>query len=611
MADGDQNLSKNPELLAPDSGCRPISTLFEGEDEPAPLPFVSSPSLRSSQPDHDFEAVSARFRSILPTQGGARSAHTVTEDAKGLIRGTSDELRARSLTAGDADEQARLVGYADSLEKLLASPLALEYLEDPQVSRELATYLRRYRASLLAFPHDAELRDIVLKASVTAIHVAPCLGFWRASSNVPADVQKLLTAENVFGSVLRIAKERRGEWLDRLLNRYNAVTGELGRGDAPLPIKTRNPILWPWCRFNIKSVTYDFYHGDASLVASEEVIADIKVALVLFNVLLDDVADNLQDAELLATLLAIPVAGGKFGVASPEAYAKLRARLSGLGWSRLEAYFDLAVQTWTVTLGKLVEVVGAAYAFLETELAHDYDLILKAMRFSVELNNRPIEIFRAPSAELQGEYGGPDFGAVLAHNANRGAFFTIDLMCLRAFDASRWDSFVTSGAAKVYRQNAIVFQDMHQIGNSVATGARETESDDITNELFKIANDRLNTTDDWPLPEHLAALPGFKRRDALLEVFVRKKAAKLELAATAAGSAEHKAARLEYVALGEDIEHMVALSGAEHYYFHHWLHRREEAVDLFYQCEDWIDPYRLVDANDLVLVLHLMYKGRI
>jgi hypothetical protein len=233
------------------------------------------------------------------------------------------------------------------------------------------------------------------------------------------------------------------------------------------------------------------------------------------------------------------------------------------------------------------------------------------MDYSVDLNRQPREIFSLSSDALERWYGSPTPGAILAHNANRAVFYTIDAMCLRAFDPERYAEMVAAGAVDVCRESAWIYQDLQQIGNSVATNLRESDSDDITNELFKIANDRLNMVDDWPLPEHLARIPGFPRKDAILTAFELKKAARRARNAHPSGSREHEAAQLEYRAFGEDIEQMVEMSGAEHYYFLHWMHRREEAVDLLYRCDDWIDRSSLIVANDLLLVLHLMYKGRI
>lgn len=612
-----------PAMQAPEI----VTTLapFQEEDEPEPLSFAPNRVRRrsekpgSSRPEapsagDDFEVVSSRFRSMVDLRSRFGSVRTLHENAKEMIWQTSGELRGRALEVPEPQERARFIAFAESLDKLLDSPLALEFLEEPQISRELTSYLKRYKASHRVWGQDPEIRDVVLKASVTAIHIAPCLGYWRKSPNIPPEVHKLLTAENVFGSVFRIAKERKPAWVDRLLSKYNATLSELkssGPAGAGLNIKTRNTILWPWCKFNIKNITYLLHRSDGIHTAADDAIADVKLTMVLFNVLLDDIADNVQEPEVLRVLLEIPSVGGAFGLADGAEYAQLRGRMREIGHPELEAYCELAVETWVATMSHLKEIVGVAYHELLPQLERDYDLILNAMRFSVDLNNRPTEVFSMPSAARERAYGNAEVGEILAHNANRMAFFTLDLMCLLAFDPHRYQEILTSGAVDVYRENASIFQDMHQIGNSVATGARETSSDDITNELFKIANDRLNTTEDWPLPEHLGTLPGFERRDALIKAFELKKEAKRAMRQAAAGSAEHQMTAQRYAALGEDIEHMVDLSGAEHYYFHHWLKRREEALDLFYRCEDWLDRYQLVTANDLVLVLHLMYKGRI
>lgn len=561
----------------------------------------------------EFEVVTARFRSIEAFRRNA-TIRVPREDALALIHATTDEVRARALELPSPQDSARMNALAASLDKLLESPIARSYLGRPEISHELATYLRRYRAVSAGPNGNRETRDIVLKASVTAIHVAPCLGYWRACSIVPDEVRPFFSAENVFGSVFRIAKERRPPWVDRLLARYTTITTDLTNRQGkhgPIPIQTRNPILWPWCKFNIKNVTYKAYRSNAALTDAEETLADIKLVLVLFNVLLDDIADSLQDAELLQPFLEIPTAGDRLDIAGPDAYTRLRRRLHVLGYPQFEAYFDLAIDCWVESIERLKSIVGPAFEDQRVELERDYELLLGAMRFSADVNTSAAEVFAASPETLQSRYGCATIDEILAHNANRAVFFTIDQMSLQAFDPERYAQMRQAGACASLRETARLFQVMQQTANSLATGARETDSDDLSNEIFKIANDRLNEIDDWPLPPHVEALSGASRKDIMLRAFERKKQLKLGWNSHPDGSPEREAARAEYTALGGDIERMVEMSGAERHYFEHWWHRREDALDVFYQCEDWIDGAQLVAANDLVLVLHLMYKGRI
>lgn len=640
-----------PESVVPESAGRPIrdsivvpsnvivdhptepgTSQFEEEDEPEPMSFAPGRLRRASEappaPRHasasepvtipkpresEFEAVSMRFRSMdqLHRFTQQRSVH---DDALTMFTSTAESLRRRASSADSPEEAGRFTAFAESIDKLIHSDAALGYLREGNVSREIVAYLKRYKAAERQWSDVDDVRDVVLKASVTAIHLAPCLGYWRQNPNVPEEVQKLLTGENVFGSVFRIAKERKGRWVDKLLAEYGRVTGALSRAagkHGPIAIKTRNPILWPWCKFNIKNVTYKFYRGDSTMAEAEDTIADVKLVLVLLNVLLDDIADSLQDEELLEIFLQIPFADGTFGVAEPEVYAGLREQLLMIGWPEFEEYFDLAVDCWRSANRKLKAIVGSAYDELRADYARDHELLISAMRFSVHLNNRPRAMFEMSAAGLKSAYGSPTFSDILAHNANRAVFFTIDAMCALAFERHRYMEMVKANAVEVYRENAWYFQINHQTCNSVATGARETGSDDLTNELFKIANDRLNSIQDWPLPENLARIPGFSRRDAVLAAFERKKALKRERLLHREGSDERSRIDRDYQALGEDIERLVEMSGADHAYFLDWLKKREEAVDVFYKCDEWLDRYSLVNANDLILVLHLTYKGRI
>lgn len=603
------------------------STPFEEEDDPEPLSVAPSRLKQAADSgrglaENDTEVLSLRVGRAREPSDETPFRDPSCENVRQAILQTVDHLKQRAQRATAPQEWSRFTGYADSLEKLLIHPIARQYLGQPQIARDLWTYLARYQESLQESGGDPEYQGVILKARLSAIHLAPCLGYWRSNPNVPPRVQSLLTSESVYSSALEIAKTRKSRPVDRLIAQYtstvSALQSELESAHRTA-IKVRNPILWPWCKYNIKNVTYSFRRGEArgasrpptnGAESLEDTLADVKLILVLFNVLLDDVADNLQDARILDVLAGIPTAGGELGVASSRDYDRLKRRLSEIEQRRFEPYFDLAVETWRSALTTLQDLTGDAFRELEPQLAHDYDRLLRAMRFSVDLNRNPGEVFNLDPSVLEREYGGGRFGEILGHNANRTAFFTIDLMRLRHADPERYAEIVRSGSIHSYRESAKLFQEMHQMGNSVATGAREAWSDDVSNELFKIANDLLNE-ELRTRPPTLTIFPGTPKEGALLTAFNQRREAKRKLSELTPGSVAHSTKLYEYQALGDRIELLFDSSGAEMCYFQQWLGLRDRVEEIFARAPDCADKDDLLRSNDLILVLHLMYKGKI
>jgi hypothetical protein len=543
----------------------------------------------------------------------------VDHGARRALTAIIEQLRLRGAELTDAAEQHHFFSCAESLEVLCDSPSARRTLDQPRIARELSSHLHRYLTVRRALRRsDPSYGDVFLRAAVTAVHMALGLGHWRANPNVPVELQALLNADDVYSSILKVEKLRRSAELDEYIQKYSAVVRALNEdGHGETGIKVRNSVLWMWCKFNINNVAYRFRDGGSRRNWEDfgderlyDAVADAKVMLVIFNVLLDDVADNLQDPELLAILSAIPTVGGEFRVAPRAAYAKLRERLFAVGRERFAAYFDLAAEIWQSALLGIEELTGDGFEDWRGQLAEDNRSLLLSMRLSVDMNRRPRELFAARPDELARRYGGSSLGEVLAHNANLSAFLTIDLMVLRNMDPALHDQIVLSGAVDTYRQAVLISQDMQQMGNSVATGAREIGSDDLSNDLFKVANDLLNARDDWELPEHLLAA-GIERRDAMLSAFERKKTLRQLFRDPAVDPDERDRARAEYGALGDDIKLLFERSGAERSYFGRWLARRRELGALLEHANHYVDCSQIKRSDDLMLLMHLIYKGRI
>jgi hypothetical protein len=577
------------------------------DDEPVPLSFAPPSSMLFILPLDASD--------LAPDEGKGGVAGTMAEvkapDASRAILETITDLRDEAEAAKSAEERGRLIAYAKGLEDVLKLPPHRRYTDKPQIARELTAFLGRYRALPRLAPTDEGHREIVLKASIIAIHLALRLGYWRENTKVHPLVGDLLTAENVYGSALDVAMTRKSAAFDRLLDTAAQVITELkvrAETESESMLKVRNPTLWTWAKHNILAVTHYRRWSPPEIL---ETAADAKLFLVLFNVLIDDVSDSIQHPGFLDVSTQIPRAGGAFGIASSDDYGRLRAHLIAIGGERFVPYFDLIVESWTSALRALEELNGEAYRSLKDQLGVDYDRIMQTVRFAVDLNNRPDEVWRSPPETLEQQYGGAQFTEILSHNANRSAFYTIDLMTLRKLRPDRFEKLSRTGSLASHRRAAALFQDMHQIGNSVSTRARETSSDDLSNGLFRIANDTLNARGDWQLPEHLAQATGGDRRDAILSAFMHKRVARRALGRAAPGTPEHAKAKAEDAAYAADLEQLIDLSGAEEAYFKLWVDKRSEAESLLSRSADHIEREELMRSNDMLLVLHLMYKGRI
>lgn len=433
-------------------------------------------------------------------------------------------------------------------------------------------------------------------------HVEANLETWRTHPWMPAQLRSLLTLEYAAESVRSIAREAVPPWFTALLAGY-------GEAAAALSLSPRRPVLWKWCRFHIRATAYTWKAPTPALVALTERLADVKLGLVLFNALVDDVADVLRDPDLLTVFLAIPTAGGGFGAAADSgAYAALRGELARIGRTDAEAYFDLTVSTWHTTLGELRDAAGPAYPEFQHQLATDYRHILASMRFSFDLNREPGRVLRMSPAALERAYGAPDVETILAHNANRAAFFTIDLMAASRCDPDRFRKLVAGGGVDLARRGALIFQEMHIIGNALATGAREAAVDDVTNEVFTSASRLLNVMDPSSIPARLRGRPDPDRDGVLIAALNQARATRSQAPTGHGGAGGSSGDGRDPAA---DIAELIALSGAEQHCLRRWLDLRGDAVEALRATEDSYDARSLLAANDRQLVLHLAYQGGI
>lgn len=521
----------------------------------------------------------------------------------------SAQFLDRASRTRDRHEAMRLMAHAKRLKEIPQIPEAQGYLNDPRTCEELLVYLRRFRD--VGNQGTEEDRDLGLKASAAAVNAALCLGYWRTRSHVPQRIHGLLSAENVYGAIFEIAKTRKPSNLNQLLADYNVAVDAIrrkARNAAEAALRPRNPVFWGWIKFNIENATYYAYALDDSRA---ELITDAKLFLALVNVMLDDIADSVQDPELLELLTAIPVSALPLDMGLSGGYDALRKRIISSDRERFLPYCEVIIKAWSQAMRLIRDATTGGFHRLEKQLDHDYRRLLTSFRFAAELNQHPVRLYYAPPAELVRLYGSEAFSDILAAGQNHAAFYTIDTMSLINGAPAYYRDLVRSGALDQHRKSADIFDCMHQLANSVATFPREIDADDMSNGMFKVANDVLNERDDWTLPPHLDRLVGPDHHDALLRAFALKRKNKDYRNKLDPTTQEYALAKQEYAELASDIEQLIEIAGAEEIYFQMWLDRRDAVAELLTASADPSESQDLLFANDLVMVTLLVYKGRI
>src|SRR4029434_1013599 len=135
---------------------------------------------------------------------------------------------------------------------------------------------------------------------------------WLSDPAVPDRVRTMLTSDRVSQAFLEIERMRLSATLRRPVDEYRDVVAQLNEsidGTKRLPI--RNPALWKWGKFHVGNIVHRFRGATYDNVL-DDAVAEIKVMLILFNVLIDDVAEVVHHRAAFHALAEIPHASGVF-----------------------------------------------------------------------------------------------------------------------------------------------------------------------------------------------------------------------------------------------------------------------------------------------------------
>jgi hypothetical protein len=204
----------------------------------------------------------------------------------------------------------------------------------------------------------------------------------------------------------------------------------------------RNPYLWTWCRRAVELTTLP-------CVAPEwrDELCDTKALGVMWDVMLDDVADQGGDADLLEELLSVAEGrrDGDFARFTPAQ----------------REYASFTCDLWREIMGRAERY--RRYPEFADLLRYDYSQLANVMRYSHLLNGNP-ELLNLTEHDLY-----------TPHNMHIMICSTFDLMCSPGFDRREL------GRLRELVWNA---QCMGRIGNLVTTWQRELHEGDFTSGVY-------------------------------------------------------------------------------------------------------------------------------
>jgi len=204
----------------------------------------------------------------------------------------------------------------------------------------------------------------------------------------------------------------------------------------------RDPYLWRWCRQAVEVTTLP-----CVLPSLRDELLDTKTLGVMFDVLLDDVADRHGSAKFLEELVHLPV-----GHTAPD--------FSQFG-AESRAYGEFTRKLWEAILARARKY--PCYVEYADLLRFDYLQLCNVMRYSHLLNSR-LELLNTAEHDLY-----------TPHNMHIMICSTFDLMCSPQFDR---------GELGILRDCIWHVQWMGRIGNLVTTWQRELAEGDFTSGVY-------------------------------------------------------------------------------------------------------------------------------
>lgn len=207
----------------------------------------------------------------------------------------------------------------------------------------------------------------------------------------------------------------------------------------------RNVYLWKWCRQGVEITTLGCVMPEL-----REEVCETRVLGIIFDVLMDDVADRHGDAALLDKLTSLSFQGPApdFSEFPPQQ----------------RAYAEFTVELWQEIISRASRF--PCYPEYARLLEFDYQQLLNVMRYS-HLVNENLALLNLAEHDLY-----------TPHNMHMMISGTLDLMCSPDFDADELG---------VLRDLLWYGQCMGRVGNLVTTWERELADGDYSSGVYASA----------------------------------------------------------------------------------------------------------------------------
>ncbi len=218
-------------------------------------------------------------------------------------------------------------------------------------------------------------------------------------------------------------------WLDQFAHGY----AEVGK---------RNGFLWRWCVDGAKATSLPCVAP--GLLDS---VVDLKVLGMMFDVLVDDIADERQDGPMLDAALRLGTPGARLDLAPFDDEAR--------------RYLEFTARVWEAIHTRARSY--PRYAEFKDLFEYDYHQLLNTMHFAYLVNRNPRMLNLWEHDLYQ------------PHNMHIMINCTADMMCSPDFDAEEL-GIVRSAAATAQR--------MGRIGNMITTWERELKVGDFSSGVW-------------------------------------------------------------------------------------------------------------------------------
>lgn len=276
--------------------------------------------------------------------------------------------------------------------------------------------------------------------------------------------------------------------------------------------KPRNPFLWGWCLVNAKLTTQQYLksHLESDEKRFNEVTC-LKLLMIMVNVMIDDMADQIQNKSLLNALttyinktLSRVQTEDMRTVLNTEKEALLDTLSVQAYKETFKDYLSFTTTLWQQTLETAQKLIPVHFLSFVTDLQQDYMGITQAMQSSIQMcapsQNEDTQETATPWLFL--EQNAEDLFQLertLADNMNMMGFESVDAW-VYAEDRLENKTAISEFMAKrtTYKQIFLPhLQFMAQTANHLSTGFRELADNDVSNALFLIlANTGLEHTFD-------------------------------------------------------------------------------------------------------------------